>query len=82
MFVIDYNDTLAKLVVMSMLQREWSKDVNFQPVSIEMELLAFESVSNEIMSLIVHAWFCFLNFTLFTNSLSIISIAENMCAST
>ena len=83
-FVIDYDETLAKLVVMLNLQREWGKDVNFQPVSIEMELQAvtFEPVSIEVMNLIVQAWFRFLNFTLFTDSLSIVSIVENMSVST
>ena len=58
--------------------------MNFQPVSIEMELQAvtFEPVSIEVMNLIVQAWFRFLNFTLFTDSLSIVSIVENMSVST
>ena len=66
------------------LQTEPGNGLNFQSVSTGMELpdVAFEPISIAVMNQIVQAWFRFLKFTLFFDSLSFVSIVENRCAST
>ena len=55
----------------------------FQPVSIGKELeVMFEPISIKDWNLVRRVWFCFLNFASFSDSLSIVSIFENRCAST